>query len=72
MRDARTVKRPAVAWADKSPAYVQAAWDLALTDDAHPEQYKQLAQDGATVTVDTKPSAYETLKAGISNAWKGK
>lgn len=74
MRDALTVKRPTVAWADKSPAYVQAAWDLALTDDAatQTDQYKQLAQDGATVTADAKPSAYDSLKAGIANAWKGK
>ena len=27
MRDALTVKRPTIQWSDKSPAYVQAAWD---------------------------------------------
>jgi hypothetical protein len=45
-----------------------------LTDDAaaQTDQYKQLAQDGATVTADAKPSAYDSLKAGIANAWKGK
>jgi len=75
MRDALTVKRPTIQWSDKSPAYVQAAWDLALTDDAQPEQqdqYKQLAKDAAIVTPDAQPSAYDKRKAELSTAWKVK
>ena len=49
-RAAMTVKRPAVDWADKSAAYVEAAFDMAMEEPVKPvvdSQLEQLAKDGA-------------------------
>jgi len=74
MRSALAAKRPSIQWADKSPAYVQAAFDM-LTGDQDwakntADQLAALAQDAAA---HTKPTvdAYTKRKDELSNAWKG-
>lgn len=61
-RAALAVKRPSVDWADKSPAYVEAAFDMAVEEPVKPvvdSQLEQLAKDGAKdikqSVADTKP-----------------
>ena len=46
-RAALAVKRPSVDWADKSAAYVEAAFDMAVEEPVVDSQLKQLAKDGA-------------------------
>lgn len=49
-RAALAVKRPSVDWADKSAAYVEAAFDMAVEEPVKPvvdSQLEQLAKDGA-------------------------
>lgn len=49
-RAALAVKRPSVDWADKSAAYVEAAFDMAVEEQVKPvvdSQLEQLAKDGA-------------------------
>lgn len=49
-RAALAVKRPSVDWADKSAAYVEAAFDIAVEEPVKPvvdSQLEQLAKDGA-------------------------
>lgn len=49
-RAALAVKRPSVDWADKSAAYIEAAFDMAVEEPVKPvvdSQLEQLAKDGA-------------------------
>ncbi|MFT0547485.1 DUF2213 domain-containing protein [Allopusillimonas ginsengisoli] len=67
-RAALAKARPDTAWADKSPAYIQAAFDMALeqvgTTDAHADQKRKLAEDGAKIITDKKTvAAYDSYKA---------
>lgn len=82
MRSALKVNRPAIDWADKSDAYVQAAWDIATSDEiisttkdsvSVANQLAQLSQDASeqSKTQDSKPSAYQEFKDRQANAWKG-
>lgn len=84
-RSALAIKRPKVDWADKSPVYVQAAFDEAMekmeeeeeTEDAGGngktrkvgDQYQQLSQDAAKVP-QTINDAAQARKNDIANAWK--
>lgn len=75
-RAALTAKRPTIDWATKSDVYVQASFDMALSEPSQAQpanQLTQFAKDAATlVTVaDAKPSGYQTFKDKQSNAWKG-
>lgn len=84
--DSTTIQRAAllkvrdcIAWDDKSEAYVQAAFDMALADaDATPahkpnEQHTALAHDAAHEHNQApKLSAYDARKQELQNAWKGK
>lgn len=72
-RAALTAKRPTIDWATKSDVYVQASFDMALSEPSPVNQLTQFAKDAATlVTVaDAKPSGYQTFKDKQSNAWKG-
>ena len=61
-RAALAVKRPSVDWAEKSAAYVEAAFDMAVEEPVKPvvdSQLEQLAKDGAKdikqSVADTKP-----------------
>ncbi len=72
-RAALTAKRPTIDWATKSDVYVQASFDMALSEPSPVNQLTQFAKDAAnpaTVT-DAKPSGYQTFKDKQSNAWKG-
>jgi len=78
-RAALADKRPSIDWSVKSDTYVQAAFDMAVTDaEAQPvvdsSQLSKLAQDAATVVNKQEPrkSAYDTHKEAQANAWKGK
>ena len=66
-RTALTKARPTVDWDEKSDAYVQAAFDMAFdhveTTDAHADQKRKLAEDGAK-SVKTQPvAAYDSYAA---------
>lgn len=66
-RAALTKARPSVKWADKSDAYVQVAFDMAVeqveTTDANADQKRKLAEDGAKVVTDKqKVPAYDSYK----------
>lgn len=78
-RAALKAKRPTVDWAEKSEAYVQAAFDMAFSDiEAEPpakpvsDQYRQLANDSAQDN-ENKPkvSSYDAYKTSQAEAWKG-
>ncbi|KDC23987.1 PF09979 family protein [Bordetella bronchiseptica F4563] len=71
-RSALGKARPSVDWAGKSEAYVQAAFDMAAdqveTVDAHAEQKRKLAADGAK-SIETQPvPAYDSYAARFTNA----
>lgn len=86
-RAAMAVARPKVEWADKSVAYVEAAFDMEaekakdeeeeegkekMSKDSVAAQLAQLSQDAATKqTEDAKPSAYQAYKNTLANAHKG-
>lgn len=75
-RAALTAKRPTIDWATKSDVYVQASFDMALSEPSQAQPVNQLTQfakdAAALVTVtDAKPSGYQTFKDKQSNAWKG-
>ena len=72
-RAALTAKRPTIDWATKSDVYVQASFDMALSEPSPVNQLTQFAKDAAAlVTVaDAKPSGYAQFKDKQSNAWKG-
>lgn len=76
-RAALAVKRTAIDWATKPDAYVNAAFDMAVSEPAPApgaSQLAQLAQDaaGKVPAADAKLSAYDQYKADQSVAWKGK
>lgn len=67
-RQALAKARPSTDWAAKSEAYVQAAFDMAFdqveTTDAHADQKRKLAEDGAKVVTDkAKAPAYDSYTA---------
>lgn len=66
-RQALAKARPAVDWADKSEAYVQAAFDMAAeqtaTVDNNADQKRKLAEDGAKVITTQKVAAYDSYAA---------
>ena len=76
MRTALAAKRPKLEWADKSPAYVQAAFDMLTTVDELAQtndtaaQLAKLAQDAAGAAQPTV-DRYAKRKGDISQAWKG-
>ena len=76
MRTALAAKRPKLEWADKSPAYVQAAFDMLTTADESAQttdtaaQLVKLAQDDASAAQPTV-DRYAKRKGDISQAWKG-
>ena len=63
MRTALAAKRPKLEWSDKSPAYVQAAFDMLTTADEPAQttdtdaQLAKLAQDAAGVNQPAQPAA---------------
>lgn len=72
-RAALAKAKPTVDWAGKTDAYVQAAFDLAAeqidTTDAHAEQKRKLAADGAkAVNDDAKVPAYDSYAARFTQA----
>lgn len=74
-RAALAKARPTVDWAKKSDAYVQAAFDMAFdqveTTDAHADQKRKLAEDGARGTPDkTKVPAYDSYTARFTQQAK--
>ena len=76
MRTALAAKRPKLEWSDKSPAYVQAAFDMLTTADEPAQttdtaaQLAKLAQDAASAAQPTV-DRYAKRKGDISQAWKG-
>lgn len=66
-RAALAKARPSVDWASKSEAYVQAAFDMAFdqveTTDAHADQKRKLAEDGAKQIGKQPVAAYYSYKA---------
>jgi uncharacterized protein len=75
-RAALTAKRPTIDWATKSDVYVQASFDMALSEPSQAQpanQLTQFAKDAASLVnvADAKPSGYQTFKDKQSNAWKG-
>lgn len=72
-RAALTAKRPTIDWATKSDVYVQASFDMALSEPSQVNQLTQFAKDAAALVAvaDAKPSGYQTFKDKQANAWKG-
>ena len=74
-REALKVVRDTIDWSEKAEAYVQAAFDMAVTDAATKpvDQHAKLAQDAANVQkpAEVKVSAYDAHRAKLQNAWKG-
>lgn len=72
-RAALTAKRPTIDWATKSDVYVQASFDMALSEPSPVNQLTQFAKDAANpaTVIDAKPSGYAQFKDKQSNAWKG-
>lgn len=72
-RAALTAKRPTIDWATKSDVYVQASFDMALSEPSPVNQLTQFAKDAANpaTVADTKPSGYAQFKDKQANAWKG-
>lgn len=81
MRAALTAAKPKRDFADKSPEYIQAAFDMAADEEDEEDKkdklskdsasmYQQLSVDAAKVPV-THHDAANNLKNRISNAWKG-
>lgn len=72
-RAALTTKRPTIDWTTKSDVYVQASFDMALSEPSPVNQLTQFAKDAANpaTVADAKPSGYQTFKDKQSNAWKG-
>lgn len=71
-RAALAKAKPTTDWASKADAYVQAAFDMAVeqvaTTDAHADQKRRLAQDGARAVNDgTKVSTYESYVARFTH-----
>lgn len=79
MRAALVAAKPKRDFTDKSPEYIQAAFDMAADEEDEEEEkkpakdaiYQQLAQDAAKRPV-THQDAAQNLKNRISSAWKGK
>ena len=76
-RAALAAKRPTIDWATKSDTYVQAAFDMAISEPSQPkanDQLTQFAKDAANLTVvaDVKLSAYDSYRQTQADAWKGK
>ncbi|RIY41958.1 DUF2213 domain-containing protein [Neopusillimonas maritima] len=71
-RAALAKARPTVDWAEKSDAYVQAAFDMAAdqveTTDAHAEQKKKLAEDGAKQVKEQPKPAYDSYAARFTQS----
>lgn len=67
--------RPTIEWADKSEAYVQAAFDMALEtpveDAAFREQVKRVGDGITTTKVLDADAIYAKHKASLSQQWKG-
>ena len=86
-RAAMTVKRPAVDWADKSEAYVDAAFDMAAEEEEEESKdagganvkprtkdsadYAQIAADAARASIKTSDDRMAAHKKRISALWKG-
>lgn len=66
-RAALAKARPTADWAEKSDAYVQAAFDMAAdqveTTDAHADQKRKLAEDGAKQLKEQPKPAYDSYAA---------
>ena len=74
-RAALAKARPTTDWKEKSDAYVQAAFDMAFdqveTTDAHADQKRKLAADGAKVVTDKdKVPAYDSYTARFTQPTK--
>lgn len=71
-RAALAKARPTVDWAEKSEAYVQAAFDMAVdhveTTDAHADQKRKLAEDGAKQFKGQPKSAYDSYAARFTQS----
>ena len=81
-REALAVKRPKIAWADKSDTYVQVAWDQGLEEtkedlgiDEEEEResndsHAKLAADAAKVGQNNEKSHRANFNDSMSNSWK--
>lgn len=73
-----TEKRPTIDWVAKSDAYVEAAFDMVVSDSAEPkqhiDQHAQFSKDAANVVapVEVKDSAYSKYKKDQAAAWQEK
>ena len=71
-RQALAKARPTTDWVGKSEAYVQAAFDMAFdqaeTTDAHAEQKRKLAEDGAKAIKEQPKPAYDSYAARFTQA----
>lgn len=86
-RSALAVKRPKVAWGDKSPAYIEAAFDAEMEKEDEEEDMKDAGGKGKTrksgdeqyqqLAIDaakvqqTSDDMLTKRKQNLSNAWKG-
>lgn len=86
-RAALAVKRPSVDWAEKSAAYVEAAFDMAVEEEEDEESkdagganvkprtkdadYSQLSKDAAAEPVMTSDARLALHKKNLAAAWKG-
>lgn len=72
-RAALTAKRPTIDWDTKSDVYVQASFDMALSEPQPVDQLTKFAKDAANpaIVTDVKPSGYAQFKDKQANAWKG-
>ena len=74
-REALKAKRPTVDWDAKSDVYVQAAFDMAISEPSQPtDQIAQFSKDaaGSTEPKTVALSAYDSYKQTQADAWKGK
>jgi hypothetical protein len=74
-RAALAKAKPTTDWSTKADAYVQAAFDMAVeqvaTTDAHTDQKRLLAEDGARRFTDKQPvSTYDSYKARFTQQTK--
>lgn len=64
--------RPTIDWSEKSDAYVQAAFDMTVeqvqTTDAHADQKRKLAEDGAKQLKEQPKPAYDSYAARFTQS----
>lgn len=74
-RAALAIARPKIEWTDKEVVYIDAAFDMALSepvqDAAFQGQMQQLSKDAAGKPIETADQVIARVKAERSNQWKG-